>query len=252
LDATERRGGKTAVAAALAEFYRGGGVRVWLEPSCRRTGAVAVWCSDKSLFVADRIMSMERSVRPLFSLTALVLGVATLAGAIYLTMAMPRGSSAGATVGGPFSLTGPDNRIVTDQDLRGEPFLVFFGFTHCPDACPTTLFEMSEVLRKVGPDKKVRALYITVDPERDTPAVLKDYLASFDPRIIGLSGPRPDVEAAMRAYRVYAKKVPLEDGNYTMDHTALVYLMDRSGKFVNVFNLEQPVDQAAQQLSAYL
>ena len=192
---------------------------------------------------------MDRSVRPWFPLTALVLGVATLIGAIYLTVAVPRGSNAGATVGGPFRLTGPDDHIVTDQDLRGEPFLVFFGFTHCPDVCPTTLFEMSELLRKMGPDKKIRALYISVDPERDTPAVLKDYLASFDPRIIGLSGPRADVEAAMRAYRVYAKKVPLEDGNYTMDHTALVYLMDKGGKFVNVFNLEQPVEQATQQLS---
>jgi protein SCO1/2 len=190
--------------------------------------------------------------RPWFPIAALMLGCATLIAAVYLTVATPRGSRAAASVGGAFSLNGPDNRLVTDQDMLGQPFLVFFGFTHCPDVCPTTLFEMSELLRKMGPDKKIKALYITVDPERDTPSVLNDYLSNFDSRIIGLSGPRPNVEAAMRAYRVYAKKVPLEGDDYTMDHTALVYLMDKDGKFVNVFNLQQPIEQAAQQLSALL
>jgi protein SCO1 len=195
---------------------------------------------------------MVTRVRPWLPIAVLLLGCATLIGAAYLTLATPRISSGVATVGGPFSLIGPDDGVITDQDLRGEPFLVFFGFTHCPDVCPTTLFQMSEVLRKMGADKKVGALYISVDPERDTPSVLKEYLSSFDPRIIGLSGPRRSVEAAMRAYRVYAKRVPLEGGDYTMDHTALVYLMDKEGKFVNVFDLQQPVEQAAQQLSAFL
>ena len=87
-----------------------------------------------------------------------------------------------AAIGGPFSLTDQNGRTVTDQDLKGRPFLVFFGFTHCPDICPTTMFEISEILKKLGPDgDRARALFITVDPERDTPAALKDYVSSFDP-----------------------------------------------------------------------
>jgi protein SCO1/2 len=191
-------------------------------------------------------------MRPWLPLTTLAVGAVALLAAVYLTIALPRMAAAPPVIGGPFSLTGPNNQVFTDADMRGTPFLVFFGYTHCPDVCPTTLFEMSEVLHKLGDDKKVRALYISVDPERDTPAVLQDYLSSFDPRIIGLSGPRANVEAAMRGYRVYAKKVPLEGGDYTMDHTALVYLMDRDGKFAKVFDLQQPVEQAAKELANFL
>src|ERR1700741_968274 len=102
-----------------------------------------------------------------------------------------------AAIGGPFKLTDQNGQTVTDQDLKGHPFLVFFGFTHCPDVCPTTLFEVSEIFRALGPDaKNLRAMFVTVDPERDTPAVMKDYLASFDPRIIGVTG---DVDAITAA-----------------------------------------------------
>src|SRR5262252_6052444 len=94
-----------------------------------------------------------------------------------------------AAIGGPFELVDQDDRRITDRDLLGHPFLVFFGFTHCPDVCPTTLFEVSEILRALGPDAdRTRALFITVDPERDTPAVIKDYLSSFDPHLSGLTG----------------------------------------------------------------
>src|SRR3954465_7534703 len=90
-----------------------------------------------------------------------------------------------ATIGGPFRLTDQNGRTVTEQDFKGGPFLVFFGFTHCPEICPTTLFEVSEILRKLGPDaERVRVLFITIDPERDTPAALKDYLSSFDPHML--------------------------------------------------------------------
>src|SRR4029079_11528424 len=128
-------------------------------------------------------------------------------------------------VGGPFSLTDQNDKPITAQDLKGHPFLVFFGFTPCHDVFPTTLFALSEILRALGPlAKDVRALFVTVDPERDTPAVLKDYLSSFDPRIIGVTGDGTAVAAAEKAYRVYAKKVPIDGGGYTMDHTAIVYL----------------------------
>ncbi|MGE3147753.1 MAG: SCO family protein [Pseudorhodoplanes sp.] len=157
-----------------------------------------------------------------------------------------------SSVGGPFRLTDHDGQTITDADLKGKPFLVFFGFTHCPDICPTTLFDVSEVLRALGPDaKKVNALFVTVDPERDTPAVMKDYLSSFDPQLRGVTG-SPDAIAAMeRDYRVYAKKVPLEGEGYTMDHTALVYLMDKEGRFVAPFNLKRKPEDSAADLRRY-
>ena len=158
-----------------------------------------------------------------------------------------------AAVGGPFQLEDQNGEPVSDADMKGRPFLVFFGFTHCPDICPTTLFEVSEVMRKLGKDAdRTGVLFITVDPERDTPAALKDYLSSFDPHLRGLTGDPAAVNAAIKAYRVYAKKIPLENGDYTMDHTAVVYLMDKDGHFVAPFNLKQTPEAAAEQLRRYL
>src|SRR5436305_11481794 len=109
-----------------------------------------------------------------------------------------------AAIGGPFKLTDQDGRTVTDQDMKGHPFLVFFGFTHCPDVCPTTLFEVSQILRALGPDAdRVRALFITVDPERDTPALMKDYLSSFDSHLAGLTGDPVAIAAVGKAYPAY-------------------------------------------------
>jgi protein SCO1/2 len=158
-----------------------------------------------------------------------------------------------AAIGGPFTLTDQDGHTVTDQDLKGQPFLVFFGFTHCPDVCPTTLFEVSEILHALGPDAdRLRAFFITVDPERDTPGVMKDYLSSFDPHLSGLTGDVGAVAAVAKAYRVYFKKVPLEQGGYTMDHTAIVYLMDKDGRFVSPFNVKRTTAAAAADLRRYL
>ncbi|MBN8957432.1 MAG: SCO family protein [Rhizobiales bacterium] len=158
-----------------------------------------------------------------------------------------------SAVGGAFKLTDQNGATVTDADLKGKPYLVFFGFTHCPDVCPTTLFEVSEVMRALGPKADgTRALFVTVDPERDTPKVMKDYLSSFDPHLIGLSGTPEAVEKMTKAYRVYSRKVPTKDGDYTMDHTALVYLMDKQGRFVAPFNLKRKPEEAAADLSRYL
>jgi len=138
-------------------------------------------------------------------------------------------------------------------DLSGAPALVFFGFTHCPDVCPTALFEISEILRALGPDgDRVRALFVTVDPERDTPEKLKDYLSSFDPRLIGATGDDAAIKAIEKGYRVYAKRVPLDGGGYTMDHTAIVYLMDKDGRFVAPFNMKRRPAEAAAELRRYL
>ena len=158
-----------------------------------------------------------------------------------------------AAIGGPFKLIDQNGQAITDQDLKGRPFLVFFGFTRCPDICPSTLFDVSEIMRVLGKDAdRVSALFITVDPERDTPAALKDYLSSFDPHLSGLTGDPAAIAAVAKAYRVYFKKVPLDQGDYTMDHTAIVYLMDKDGRFVAPFNLKRTTEAAAADLRRYL
>ncbi|MBD3845459.1 SCO family protein [Bosea sp. SSUT16] len=188
--------------------------------------------------------------RLILPLVVFLAGALALAAAAILTFS-PGGRTTGsgtASVGGPFTLTTQDGKPLSDTDLRGSPFLVFFGFTHCPDVCPTKLFEISEALRAAGESdkaKNLKALFVTVDPERDTPEVMKSYLSSFDPRIIGLTGDRAAIDATIKAYRAYAKKTPLKDGDYTMDHTALVYLMGKDGSFVGAFNIEQAPAQAA-------
>jgi protein SCO1 len=191
----------------------------------------------------------------------LLVGAAFLAGLILcfgaVLMLVGRGSGPVAqqiaAIGGPFTLTDQNGRTVTDQDFKGKPFLVFFGFTHCPDVCPTTLFEISEILRTLGPDAdRVHALFITVDPERDTPDVVKDYLSSFDPHLSGLTGDPAAIAAVAKTYRVYFKKVPLDQGGYTMDHTAIVYLMDKNGRFVSPFSLKRSSAAAADDLRRYL
>jgi protein SCO1/2 len=176
-----------------------------------------------------------------------LVGALALAAAAIITFSPARqGQSGTASVGGPFALTTQDGKTLTEKDLRGAPFLVFFGFTHCPDICPTKLFEISETLRAAGPKgEKLRALFVSVDPERDTAEVMKSYLGSFDPRIVGLTGDRAAIDATIKAYRAYSKKVPLKDGDYTMDHTALVYLMGKDGGFIGAFNIERPPAEAA-------
>ncbi len=185
--------------------------------------------------------------RLILPLIVFLLGALALAAAAIITFSPTRQNQTGtASVGGPFALTTPDGKTLTDKELRGAPFLVFFGFTHCPDICPTKLFEISEMLRAAGAKgEKLRALFISVDPARDTPETLKSYLGSFDPRIVGLTGDQAAIDATVKAYRAYAKKVPLKDGDYTMDHTALVYLMGKDGSFIGAFNSERPPAEAA-------
>jgi protein SCO1/2 len=158
---------------------------------------------------------------------------------------------AASLVGGPFKLQGPDGRVVTEADMRGEPFLVYFGYANCPDVCPTTLAAMSDVLKHM-PDKPIRALFITIDPERDTAQSLKDYLSSFDPRIVGLSGDSEAIGKVEKAYRVYARKGPPEKGGYSMDHSSIVYLMDAKGRFVEALDLERKPEDTAKELESYL
>jgi protein SCO1/2 len=199
-------------------------------------------------------MTAERS-RLLIVLGAFVAGVVLCFGAIALIAGPSLAPSVvrTAAIGGPFRLLDQDGKTVTEQDMKGKPFLVFFGFTHCPDVCPTTLFDVSEVLRNLGPDAdRAGALFITVDPERDNATSLKDYLASFDPHLRGLTGEPDALAAVAKEYRVYYKKVPLDGGDYTMDHTAIVYLMDKDGRFVSPFSLKRKPEVAAAELRKYL
>ncbi len=157
-----------------------------------------------------------------------------------------------ALIGGAFALQDGAGKTVSEQTLKGRPFLVYFGYTHCPDVCPTELARLSDVLSKMG-DKAIPTLFITVDPERDTPKVMADYVSSFNPAIVGLSGNPQAVEATEKTFRVYAHKGPPQpDGDYSMDHSSIVYLMDKSGAFVEAFNVERPPEDAAKDLEKYL
>ncbi|MET0924150.1 MAG: SCO family protein [Xanthobacteraceae bacterium] len=196
-----------------------------------------------------------RSVRVLVVAAAFLAGLVLCFGVILIVSGRVSAPVAQqvAAIGGPFELTDQNGRTVTERDLKGRPFLVFFGFTRCPDICPTTLFEVSEIMRALGKDAdRVGALFITVDPERDTPAALKDYLSSFDPHLAGLTGEPAAVAAVAKAYRVYFKKVPLDQGGYTMDHTAIVYQMYKDGRFVSPFNMKRTIEAAAADLRRYL
>jgi protein SCO1/2 len=196
---------------------------------------------------------MDRTVRPLVIVASFAASL--LVGLLIMLWALGglRGVTAPAAIGGPFQLTDQAGQTVTDQNLKGKPTLIFFGFTHCPDVCPTSLFEISEVLKAMGKDAdRVNALFVSVDPERDTAAAMKDYLSSFDPHLQGLTGNPESIAKVLSAYRVYSKKVPLKDGDYTMDHTALIYLMDRDGRFVSPFNLKRTPAEAATDLKRYL
>jgi len=197
---------------------------------------------------------MDRTVaRPLVIVTAFAASL--LVGLLVMLWALGgvRGLTAPAAIGGPFQLTDQSGQVVTEKSLQGRPTLIFFGFTHCPDVCPTALFEISELLHAMGNDAdRVNAYFVSVDPERDSKEAIKDYLSSFDPHLKGLTGDPEAIAKVLSAYRVYAKKVPLKDGDYTMDHTALTYLMDRDGKFVAPFNLNRPPEVAAAELKKYL
>jgi protein SCO1/2 len=196
-----------------------------------------------------------RTTRALLMLAAFFTSLVLVFAVVMMVVGHDRGTATtqAAAVGGPFRLIDQDGKPLSDQDLKGRPFLVFFGFINCPDICPTTLFEMSEVLRRLGPDAdRVRGLFITIDPERDTPDKLKDYLSSFDPHLVGVTGDPNAIAAAAKAYRVYTKKVPLDGGNYTMDHTTIVYLMDKEGRFVAPFSLKRRPEESAADLRRYL
>ncbi|MGE0239432.1 MAG: SCO family protein [Parvibaculaceae bacterium] len=162
---------------------------------------------------------------------------------VYLERQNAAAVAPAVAIGGPFTLAASSGGAVDSAGLKGKPFAVFFGFTHCPEVCPTTLYEMSSALGKLGDEAKdFKVFFITVDPERDTTEFLKSYLTSFDPRIVGLRPTPEELAQVARSYRIFYEKVATEGGDYTMNHTALVYLMDREGRFFGTLDYEEKPD----------
>ena len=157
-------------------------------------------------------------------------------------------------IGGPFALTDHNGRRVTEKDFLGKYWLVFFGYTYCPDVCPTTLQVMAQALDDMGAaGAAIQPVFISVDPERDTPEVLKSYVANFSPRLLGLTGSAEDIAAAAKAFRIYYKKIA-KDGtvDYLMDHSSIIYLMGPDGRFVKHFTYTTDAKALSEALAAAL
>jgi protein SCO1/2 len=170
------------------------------------------------------------------------------AGTGWLAFDWYRGSGAPA-FGAPFVLVDQKGAEITEQAFRGHPTVVFFGFTHCPEVCPTTLAEMDSWLATLGEEgKDIRAYFVSVDPERDDAETLARYVGNVSSRIIGITGDPQKVAEMAKAFGIYSKKVPLEDGDYTMDHTASVLLIDRKGGFFGTIAYGEAADTAIAKL----
>jgi protein SCO1/2 len=175
---------------------------------------------------------MMRRVIPILLVAATI--VVAVLGYLYLNPG-GGGGPAAVPIGGPIRLTDQDGKPFDSASLAGKPYAVFFGFTNCPDACPTTLSEIARTEDELGaPANELTTVFVTVDPERDTPAVLKEYISNFSTNTVALSGTPEQVAEVATEFRVYYKKVPTSDGGYTMDHTAVLYLMGRDGAFRDV------------------
>jgi len=193
---------------------------------------------------------------PRFALLAIVFaGVLVIAAGVLLALAVretPRGAAGTAlasAIGGQFQLVDQNGKPFSDANLKGKWHLIFFGYTHCPDACPTALNEMSLALDRLGIKRdEVGVVFITVDPERDTPDVMKSYVQSFDAPIVALTGSPEAVAQAAKAYRVFYAKHPRADGDYDMDHSAVIYVMNPEGRFTATFTPDSSADAIVQRL----
>jgi protein SCO1/2 len=197
---------------------------------------------------------------PRFLLIAAALaGLLVLATGLLLFIGLrdnPRGiagSVLSAAIGGPLQLVDQNGKPFTDADLKGKWRLVFFGYTHCPDVCPTTLNNLALAMDRLGKQRdKVGIVFITVDPERDTPAAMKEYVASFDAPVTALTGTPAEVSDAEKAYRVYSAKRPTQGGDYDMDHSAVIYVMDPQGRFTATFTPDSSPDDIAKRMQKLL
>lgn len=195
---------------------------------------------------------MPSRSQAILAISVLAIAFAITAAAFYFTLSRsgPMGSGT-ALVGGPFSLVDQDGRRVTEKDFLGKYMLVFFGFTYCPDVCPTELQVMSAALDELGTaGNNIQPVFVSIDPERDTPEVIKQYVGNFHPRLVGLTGSAGEIATIARAYRVYYKKAASSaaSGDYEMDHSTTIYLMDREGRFRKHFGYTTDAKGLAQEL----
>ncbi|NML05621.1 SCO family protein [Sphingomonas sp. G-3-2-10] len=179
--------------------------------------------------------------------------VAAVALAAALMLRAPAGDDASksysAAFGGSFTMTDQNGRTVTEKTLRGRPYAIFFGFTRCPDVCPTTLTRMAQLRKALGADgMKFDIIFVSVDPQHDTREGIREYLGLFDTPIIGLSGTAEQLAGIVKAFHVFYEKVPVEGGDYTIDHTASIFLMDREGRFVTTIDHKEGQEVAVQKL----
>ena len=188
-----------------------------------------------------------------FRLALVALAVLALAAVLWVRIGAPMlNRSIGDDLGrGDYALTATDGSTFTEATLRGAPSAVFFGYSHCPDVCPTTMGEIADWQDQLGGDAKLRVFFVTVDPERDSVDMLRDYV-SWVPGVVGVSGPRPEIDKAIRAFRIYANKVPGSDGAYWMDHTAYVMLFDANGRFDQIISYQEPPETALPKLRKLL
>ena len=196
---------------------------------------------------------VENNRKFILGMVGLFLGVLLLgAGA---TMWLGGSAPMGPAIGGPFALTDTDSRRFTDKNLLGSYTLVYFGYTFCPDVCPTTLNQVAEALDRLGPKAdRIRPVFITIDPRRDTPAVMKQYVAAFSPRVIGLTGSDAEIATVAREFRVYYAPHRTGDGpgDYTMDHSSVLYLLGPDGRFIAPLRADDSAEQIAAALSKQL
>jgi len=212
--------------------------------------------------ISDGVAQRPRPSRPrshLVLAAALLAGFAILGTGAFVALELhgnPRGAAGtllGSAIGGPFKLVDQNGRMVTNTDLEGKWLLVYFGYTHCPDACPTALNNIALALDDLGIEKKeVRPVFITIDPERDTSQALKDYVAAFGAPILALTGNDAAIAQAANEYRVYYAKHPEAGGDYSMDHTSIIYVMDPKGRFTASFTGEDPPAEIAARLKKLL
>lgn len=198
-------------------------------------------------------MATQRSFR--FAMWGMVALVAAILGLVTYGWVAGQGGNGNilADYGKPFKLASTKGGELDSASLKGKPYGIFFGFTHCPEVCPTTLFDMSTALKDIGDQgKDFRLLFITVDPERDDLAAMKDYLSNFDPRIEGLVPTIDQLPQLARDYHIYYKKVPTSDGSYTMDHTATLFLMDKEGHLARTLAFDEPRDTKVSKLKLLL
>jgi len=178
------------------------------------------------------------------------IAVAAGATALWMGLALRAQVQSGATkIGGPFTLVDDTGAQVSEADLKGKPTVMYFGYTFCPEVCPTTLTDLAQWMQMIGQDAdRLNYVFVTVDPERDTPKVMHDYVSAFDPRIRGLTGTSEQIAKVAKEYGVYYKRIPTSDGGYVMDHSAVLYMMDPNVRFVGVIPYQEDTAKAVAKL----